>query len=258
MDHPLFTKDRILYSEPGQPSPAKTFFSSLCARIRRQVAETEMNFSEVIFLRKARRLRRMVEHVLGMPPDSLTGASLLPQGKMELLAKRLEAQCSLEEYKKLYGELPRKEPETPVVNTFPEMARWCRDFLAGKLVEEFFEACAKQKAWEVPSSPLAKAVNYALNQQEALEKFLTDPRLNIDNNPAENVIRPLAIGRKNWLFAGNEAGGKHLAVLASFAATCKKNNVHFRAWLEDILLKLGSTPSTQIDSLLPHLWNGAD
>ena len=63
---------------------------------------------------------------------------------------------------------------------------------------------------------------------------------------------------KNWLFAGNEAGGKHLAVLTSFSATCKKNNVHFRAWLEDILLKLGSTPSTQIDSLLPHLWNGAD
>ncbi len=142
MDHPLFTKDRILYSEPGQPSPAKTFFSSLCTRIRRQVAETEMNFSEVIFLREARRLRRMVEHVLGMPPDSLTGASLLPQGKTELLAKRLEdselelleTQCSLEEYRKLYGELPQKEPETPVVNTFSEIAGWCGDFLAGKLL----------------------------------------------------------------------------------------------------------------------------
>jgi transposase len=129
---------------------------------------------------------------------------------------------------------------------------------SGKLVKEFFEACAKRKTLEVPSSPLAKAVNYALNQQEALEKFLTDPRLNIDNNPAENVIRPLAIGRKNWLFAGNEAGGKHLAILASFSATCKKNNVNFRVWLEDILLKLGSTPSTKIDSLLPHLWNGDD
>ena len=76
--------------------------------------------------------------------------------------------------------------------------------------------------------------------------------------PAENVIRPLALGRKNWLFAGNEAGGKHLAMLAGFAATCHKNNVNFHRWLEDILVRLSITPATEIDSLLPHRWNGAD
>lgn len=127
-----------------------------------------------------------------------------------------------------------------------------------KLVKEFFDACVKRQAQEIPSSPLAKAVNYAINQQSALEKFLTDPRLNIDNNPAENAIRPLALGRKNWLFAGSEAGGKSLAILASFAATCKKNNVNFRAWIENVLCRLNSTPAEDADFLLPHLWNESD
>ena len=118
--------------------------------------------------------------------------------------------------------------------------------------------CMAIQGGEIPSSPLAKAVNYALNLQEALEKFLEDPCLNIDNNPAENVIRPLALERKNWLFAGNEAGGKHLAMLAGFAAACHKNNVKFRRWLEDIPVKLSITPASEIDSLLPHRWNGTD
>ncbi len=129
---------------------------------------------------------------------------------------------------------------------------------SAKLVKAFFEACLELQNREVPSSPLAKAVNYAMNQRTALEKFLVDSRLNIDNNPAENVIRPLALGRKNWLFAGSEAGGKNLAILAGFAATCRKNNKNFQQWLEDILVKLGKTPANQVDSLLPHLWNGAD
>jgi len=130
--------------------------------------------------------------------------------------------------------------------------------ISAKVVKEFFEACLELQNREVPSSPLAKAVNYAMNQRTALEKFLADSRLNIDNNPAENVIRPLALGRKNWLFAGSEAGGKHLAMLAGFAATCRKNNKNFRQWLQDILVKLGTTPANQVDSLLPHLWNGDD
>jgi hypothetical protein len=68
------------------------------------------------------------------------------------------------------------------------------------------------------------------------------------------MIRPIALGRKNWLFAGSEGGGRHLAILQSFAATCKANKVNFRIWLEHVLLRLGSTPATDIDTLLPHLW----
>jgi len=122
------------------------------------------------------------------------------------------------------------------------------------LVKNFFDFCSLKCDQEIPSSPLRKAVNYALNLEVELSEFLTNPRLNIDNNPLENMIRPIALGRKNWLFAGSEGGGKHLAVLQSFAATCKANHVNFRCWLEDVLLRLGTTPAANIDTLLPHLW----
>ena len=126
------------------------------------------------------------------------------------------------------------------------------------LVHEFFELCEQRQKTEIPSSPLGKAIAYAVNQKSALEKFLHDPRINIDNNPAENVIRPIALGRKNWLFAGTEEGGKNLAILASFAATCHKNNVNFSKWLNMILTKYPETPVSQIETLLPHQQHGDD
>lgn len=122
------------------------------------------------------------------------------------------------------------------------------------LVKEFFDLCRKQLETEVPSSLFSNAINYALTREKELSLFLTNPKLNIDNNPAENAIRPIAVGRKNWLFAGNESGGMHLAIMQSMAATCKANNVNFRAWMEDVLVKISDTPATEIDSLLPHLW----
>ena len=91
----------------------------------------------------------------------------------------------------------------------------------------------------------------ALNIEEELKKFLKDARLNIDNNPAERLNRGIAIIRKNCLFAGSEAGGQRLAILYSFAATCKANGICFRKWLEDVLPRLNSTPAGQIDSLIP-------
>jgi len=125
---------------------------------------------------------------------------------------------------------------------------------SAKLVKEFFELCREQLVNEVPSSPLYNAINYALKLEEQLSLFLKNPKLNIDNNPAENVIRPIALGRKNWLFAGSEPGGQHLAIMQSMAATCKANSVNFRAWMEDVLVRISTTPAAEIDSLLPHLW----
>ncbi len=127
-----------------------------------------------------------------------------------------------------------------------------------KTVAEFFRLAEQIQSTEIPTSPLGKAVNYAIKQRRALELFLHDPRINIDNNPAENVIRPIALGRKNWLFAGSEEGGANLAVLASLAATCHRNNVNFRKWLNHVLIALPDTPISQVGNLLPHLCNGDD
>ncbi|OGV48639.1 MAG: hypothetical protein A2017_02880 [Lentisphaerae bacterium GWF2_44_16] len=129
---------------------------------------------------------------------------------------------------------------------------------SSKIVAEFFELCRSLKETEVPSSPVAEAISYALNIEKELKEFLDNPKLNIDNNPAERMMKSIAISRKNWLFTASEAGGKNLAILFSFAETCKANNVNFRLWLEDVLPRLNTTPAKQIDTLLPHLWQPSE
>ena len=121
-----------------------------------------------------------------------------------------------------------------------------------KLVKNFFYQCRVLKNSVRQSSPVTQAVSYALNIEEELKKFLKDSRLDIDNTPAERLKRGIAIIRKNCLFAGSEAGGQRLAILYSFAATCKANGIWFRKWLEDILLRLTTTLTGQIGSLLPR------
>lgn len=123
-----------------------------------------------------------------------------------------------------------------------------------KIVQDFFPLCRSLKEAEVPSSPVAEAVNYALNIENELKVFLDNPKLNIDNNPAERLMKTIAVSRKNWMFTASEAGGQNLATLFSFSETCKANNVNFRLWLEDVLPRLNTTPASEIDTLLPHLW----
>jgi transposase len=81
--------------------------------------------------------------------------------------------------------------------------------------------------------------------------------LNIDNNPVENSIRPVAIGRKNYLFAGSHEGAKRSAMLYSLLGTCKMNNVNPFTWLKEVLTKLPSYPINKIKDLLPHNYRPA-
>ena len=164
--------------------------------------------------------------------------------KAEPLLKLIQALYQIERVAKERAE--KKGSDTALVHARKEARRQSQ-----KLVREFFEQCRVLKESERPSSPVAQAVSYALNIEEELKKFLKDARLNIDNNPAERLNRGIAIIRKNCLFAGSEAGGQRLALLYSFAATCKANGICFREWLEDVLPRLNSTPAGQIDSLIP-------
>ena len=123
------------------------------------------------------------------------------------------------------------------------------------LVKKYFELCEKIIGGDLPpSDPLVKAANYSLKQRKALSVFLNNPRVGIDNNPAENTIRPWALGRKNWLFVGNERGGEMAAIINSLVMTCKENKIYFEVWLADILPQLAKTSAADIDTLMPHLW----
>jgi transposase len=100
-------------------------------------------------------------------------------------------------------------------------------------------------------SGTAKAIEHALKRWPALQRYACSGTLPIDNNPVENAIRPIAIGKKNWLFAGSERAGRRAAVIQSLFGTAKLNGVDPARWLADTLEKLPSCPNSRIDSLLP-------
>ena len=109
----------------------------------------------------------------------------------------------------------------------------------------------------VGNSGTANAIDYTLRRWAALTRYLDDGRYPIDNNPIENAIRPIALGRKNWLFAGSETAGQRAAAIMSLLATAKANGRDPHAWLTDVLTRLPTTKDRDIQTLLPHRWQPA-
>jgi transposase len=106
----------------------------------------------------------------------------------------------------------------------------------------------------LPKSPLGEAIGYALNNWTALNRYVDAGYLAIDNNPAERALRGVAIGRKNWLFAGSDAGGRTAAVLYSLVGTCKRLAIEPWTYLRDALARLPELPSERLAELLPDVW----
>ena len=106
----------------------------------------------------------------------------------------------------------------------------------------------------LPSSAIGKAIFYSLNRWEKLSLYASTDILGIDNNPVENSIRPVTIGRKNYLFAGSHQAAQRAAMFYSLLATCKNYNVNPYNWLHDILNKIADHPINRIKELLPQNW----
>jgi transposase len=101
-------------------------------------------------------------------------------------------------------------------------------------------------------SKLAEAIRYALARWTGLSRFLDDGRVEIDNNTVERAIRPIALNRKNALFAGPDGGAEHWAVIASLVETCKLNGVEPQAYLTDVIARIvAGHPQSALDDLLP-------
>jgi len=124
--------------------------------------------------------------------------------------------------------------------------------LLDKLYERLGEIAAERVI--LPSSLLAKAMGYAINQREALCRYTTDGRLEIDNNVAENAIRPLALGRKNFLFVGSPRGGKACAMALTFLQSAKAVGANPYEYLHDIYNRIMDHPVTRLHELLPDAW----
>jgi transposase len=112
----------------------------------------------------------------------------------------------------------------------------------------------QQEGKALPKSPMGQAIAYALRHERALTRFLDHGFLNIDNNTAERALRGVALGRKNWLFAGSDAGAQTAAVLYSIVATCKQLSIEPFAYLRDVLTRLPQTSADHHADLLPTAW----
>jgi transposase len=112
----------------------------------------------------------------------------------------------------------------------------------------------QQRALLSTKNDTAKAINYLLNRWAAFTRFLHDGRVCLTNNAAERALRGVAVGRKNWTFAGSDAGGHRAAAVYTLIETCKMNDVDPQAWLADVLARLPDHPANKVADLLPWNW----
>ena len=122
---------------------------------------------------------------------------------------------------------------------------------AQPLLNLFHDWLVSQRQSTATGSGLARALDYTLNRWTALSRYADRGDWPMDNNRVENAIRPIAIGKKNWLHTGSELAGIRAAVIQTLLETAKLNNLDPFAWLKDTLEKLPTWPNSRLDELLP-------
>lgn len=139
----------------------------------------------------------------------------------------------------------------------PLQRKYLRRKYSKPILKDFYRWLVGKQKKTLPKSPIGKAIAYTLNHWRALNNYLRDGILEIDNNTAERAIKPVVLGRKNWLFAGSEEGAKNAAVLYSLIETCKLNGINPFAYLKDVLTRLPTTLMKDIKQLMPYNWKPA-
>lgn len=135
-----------------------------------------------------------------------------------------------------------------------QQRKWLRRHRSRPILKKIYQWLKKHQPRAPPKSALGQAIFYALNHWQALTVFLTDGRLEIDNNRAERSIKSVVIGRKNFLFMGGSRGGWAAAIVFSLMETCRQNKIDPQAYLTDVLERLPTHPYPRLKELLPHYW----
>jgi Transposase IS66 family/IS66 C-terminal element len=129
-----------------------------------------------------------------------------------------------------------------------------RQVQALPILEKMQASLQEQRAGALPKSPLGTAIGYALRNWVALTRYAEDGRLKIDNNGAEQALRPIVLGRKNWLFAGSEAAAHRTAILCSLVQTCKHLQINPFVYLRDVIRRVSTHPARLVLELTPREW----
>lgn len=179
-------------------------------------------------------------------------------GRRRLVALH-DMDCRVAYPLKLIGRLYRIEHLANARDLTPEGRAALRQARAAPVLETLQRWCAVTRASEPPSTDLAKAAGYLVNHWQALSRFLEDGRINLDNNVCEQQLRDIALGRKNYLFAGSHDAARRAAGLYSLTRTCAQYGVPPLQYLTNVLDKLANGwTANRLDELLPHQWRDAD
>ena len=156
-----------------------------------------------------------------------------------------------------FGELYAVERQARQAALGPADRRALRQTKSAPVMALLKERLVAIRQLIAPGGTLAKACDYALGQWRRLEEYLRDGRLEIDNNWCEGAIRPLTLGRKNWLHIGSEQAGPKVAAIASIVETCRRLDINLRKYLKDVLPRLGEWPINRVAELTPTAWKAA-
>jgi len=154
----------------------------------------------------------------------------------------------------LWGRLYDIERKAKDENYSSEQLLEARQKEAKPILAEIKTVLDEYKNQVLPKSPIGKAITYSLNQWEALNRYVDDPMLEIDNNLSERTLRMVVIGRKNYMFAGSEAGAWRAAIIYSLVASCKLNEIDPFRYFRDVLARVSTHSADRIDELLPSEW----
>jgi hypothetical protein len=160
------------------------------------------------------------------------------------------AEYALEQFGLLYA-IERKAKEAAFTH---EQRLALRQQKAIPILQQMGKWMTEQYVMVLPKSSIGKALGYSIERWKELMLYAGDGKLNIDNNPVENSIRPVAIGRKNYLFAGSHEAAQRSAMLYSLLGTCKLHGINPFLWLRDTLNRIPTHHINKIEELLPHHW----
>lgn len=175
----------------------------------------------------------------------VTGQSLVSIEALELFQTLYAVEREIDErFEKNQSPIPRDA----------QIVRQIRQEKAKSVVDKLYAWLQQKRLGTTKNADITKAIEYCLKRWTALTRYLDDGSLPIDNNWAENQMRPWALGRKNWLFAGSLESGKRAANVMSLIQSARLNGLDPYAYLADVLRRLPTHPDSQIDELLPHVW----
>lgn len=188
-------------------------------------------------------------------PDGRTRGGCLAHGRRRFFVAHTQKIPEAEEAIGLIRDVYRVEHEAREQGVLGTEAHLrMRQTRSKPIMDRFHEWLLEQQRLHGPASTLGKAVEYSLNNWGPLTLFLTDARLPVDNNAAENSLRTVALGRKNYMFFYNEETGQKQAVIYSLVASCQANGVNPEVYLADVLRRIDAAPDEELDALLPHRW----